>query len=62
VSDYNEPGYTAKVSCEVCLSEIPPSEARSEEGEDYVRYFCGLDCFDVWESQAGPEGGAQSRR
>lgn len=41
----------AMVSCEVCLKEIPKSLAHIEEAEDYVLYFCGLDCFDKWEHQ-----------
>jgi hypothetical protein len=42
----------ALVSCATCLKEIPASEAKSEEAADYVRYFCGLDCFDQWHTQA----------
>lgn len=41
----------ATVSCEVCLKEIPKSLAHIEEAEDYVLYFCGLDCFDKWGHQ-----------
>jgi len=37
-----------KVPCEVCLKEIPKSEAKVVEAEDYVHYFCGLDCFEKW--------------
>lgn len=37
------------VSCEVCLKEIPVSEAKNEEASDYVVYFCGLDCYQVWQ-------------
>lgn len=36
------------VACEVCLKEIPRDEASIEEFEDYVMYFCGLDCYRVW--------------
>ena len=36
------------VECQVCLNEIPESAAKSEEANDYVRYFCGLECFDAW--------------
>ena len=39
------------VSCEVCMKEIPASEASNEEATDYVIYFCGLDCYDTWRSQ-----------
>ena len=38
------------VECEICLKEIPASEARNEEASDYVLHFCGLECFDKWRS------------
>ena len=38
------------VSCEICLREIPKSEAKSGEAGDYVLYFCGLDCYGKWQS------------
>jgi hypothetical protein len=41
-----------QVACEICLREIPLSEARSDEASDYVRYFCGLDCYDQWHTRA----------
>ncbi|MDA8092707.1 MAG: DUF3330 domain-containing protein [Betaproteobacteria bacterium] len=40
------------VACAICLSEIPASVAHSIEGPDYVHYFCGLDCLDVWERKS----------
>lgn len=39
------------LNCEVCLTEIPESVAQSLEGEDYVHYFCGSDCFEKWKTQ-----------
>ena len=39
------------VDCEVCLKEIPVSEANSEEARDYVVYFCGLECYARWRAQ-----------
>ena len=39
------------ISCEVCLKEVPKSEAKSAEVNDYVAYFCGLDCYDKWQHQ-----------
>jgi hypothetical protein len=39
------------VSCEVCLKEIPVSEAKSEEASGYVAHFCGLECYAIWEAQ-----------
>ena len=36
------------VSCEVCLREIPRSEAGIVEAEDYMMHFCGLECYRQW--------------
>ncbi len=43
------------VSCEVCMKTIPTSEADSAEAEDYVAYFCGLECYDEWAKQKANE-------
>ena len=39
------------IACEICMKEIPASEAASEEATDYVIYFCGLDCYDAWRTK-----------
>ncbi|MBT8117325.1 MAG: DUF3330 domain-containing protein [Gammaproteobacteria bacterium] len=39
---------SGSVACDVCLKEIPHSEAGIVEAEDYVMYFCGLDCYRQW--------------
>ncbi|MEJ2643745.1 MAG: DUF3330 domain-containing protein [Gammaproteobacteria bacterium] len=44
-----------KVRCETCLKEIPRSEATSAEAEDYVVYFCGIDCFQQWRESNDPD-------
>lgn len=36
------------ISCEICLKNIPLSEADSSEAEEYIAYFCGLECYDTW--------------
>ena len=36
------------ISCESCLKSAPLSEASSREAEEYVAYFCGLDCYNLW--------------
>jgi hypothetical protein len=41
-----------KVSCEVCQKEIPLSEAKRFEAEDYVVNFCGLDCYATWKQRS----------
>ncbi len=40
------------VSCDLCLKEIPVSEAQIEEATDYVVYFCGLECYAQWKKQS----------
>lgn len=48
------------VSCEICLKEVPVSEAKNEEGADYVMHYFGLECYSQWKQQtdeeAAPEG------
>ncbi len=36
------------IKCDVCLKEVPLSEAKNAEASDYVAHFCGLDCYDKW--------------
>lgn len=38
-------------SCYTCLKQVPKSAANSFEGDDYVRYFCGNDCYAEWKKQ-----------
>lgn len=40
------------VSCAVCLKEIPADAVRVTDAQDYVHYFCGLDCLEAWRKQA----------
>ena len=52
-----QPEDSVTVSCEVCLEQIPPSEAKMEEASDYVLYFCGLDCYKVWREKSNKDAG-----
>lgn len=45
------PTQTEIIACDICLKEIPASEARSVEASDYVQHFCGLDCYATWRKQ-----------
>ncbi len=51
------------LSCEVCLKEVPADSVKVTDAQDYVHHFCGLDCLEIWQKQAGihrqagPEGG-----
>ncbi len=42
------------VRCEVCLKEVPLSEATVPEASDYFVHFCGLDCYAKWKTQDKP--------
>jgi hypothetical protein len=48
-TDY--PAEVTLVSCDVCLKEVPISEAVVAEATDYVVHFCGLECYQRWKSQ-----------
>jgi len=54
------------VSCEICLKEIPKSEAAMAEAREYVAYFCGLECYQKWMDQrvaeAPPQAAAPASR
>lgn len=39
------------IDFQTCLHSIPLSEAKSIEAQEYITYFCGLDCFDQWIKQ-----------
>ena len=43
------------VQCDVCLKEIPTTEAKNAEASDYVAHFCGLDCYEKWVEKAAQE-------
>ncbi|WP_135607025.1 DUF3330 domain-containing protein [Solemya velesiana gill symbiont] len=43
--DTRKPQKDERVSCEVCLKEIPSSTAKSEEIDSYFYYFCGSECY-----------------
>lgn len=45
-----------RVVCEVCMKEVPKSEATIPEAVDYVVYFCGLDCYEKWKNQHAKPG------
>lgn len=40
-----------QVACEMCLKEVPISEATVPEALDYVAHFCGLECYEKWKNQ-----------
>ena len=44
----NEPTEEIMVACDICLKEVPASEVKNCEATDYVRHFCGLECYEKW--------------
>jgi uncharacterized protein DUF3330 len=50
----DKPFEATTVVCDVCLKEIPASEAKNEEALDYVVHFCGLDCYTTWKQRIKP--------
>jgi hypothetical protein len=42
-----------RVTCEICLKEVPITEAKVPEATDYVVHFCGLECYEKWKNQRG---------
>lgn len=47
----DKPAELETVACEICLKEVPVSEATVPEATDYVVHFCGLDCYQKWKAQ-----------
>ena len=50
-----------KVSCDICLKEVPLSESVIPEAVDYVAHFCGLECYAKWK-QEGERSGQQDSK
>ena len=45
------------ISCKTCLESVPLSESHISEAEEYIAYFCGLECYDLWIHQKQVEKG-----
>ena len=54
-------GQLEMVTCEMCLKEVPKSEAAVPEAIDYVAYFCGLECYEKWKNQGDKADDQDSR-
>ncbi len=57
MSESNDSTQDSLVQCDVCMKEIPATEAKSAEASDYVSHFCGLECYEKWRKQAEEEAG-----
>lgn len=47
----DKPVEVEHVACEVCLKEVPLSEAKVAEATDYFVHFCGLECYEQWKKK-----------
>ena len=56
MAEQDKPTEVETVSCEVCLKEVPVSVAKVDEGADYVRHFCGLECYAKWKEKEQLKG------
>ena len=36
------------LNCDICLKEIPTESEEYLETDDYVRHFCGIECYTKW--------------
>jgi hypothetical protein len=49
----DKPVDVERVACEICMKEVPVTEATVSEATDYVVHFCGLECYEKWKNQHG---------
>ena len=59
MTEQHRPEMPEQVSCEICMKEVPKTEAMNAEGSEYVLYFCGLDCYHKW---SGDKAGAPGEK
>ncbi len=48
MSENMRPKLPSKGNCAGCGKDIVPSESKSAETQDYMLYFCGLECYEQW--------------
>ncbi len=54
-----KPEMPEQISCEICLKEVPRTEAMNAEGSEYVLYFCGLECYEKWSGDKTATGAGE---
>lgn len=53
-SETSRPSLPVLVDCEICRQEIRAYNALTEEGEDYLLWFCGTECYAEWRREHPP--------
>jgi len=56
MTSHDKPMELEHVACEICMKEVPISEATVPEAADYVVHFCGVDCYQKWKTQEAERG------
>lgn len=51
-----------QIACSVCRKEIPLSAAFTPQGEDYIEYFCGLECYEQFVAAQSPSGNEKPQK
>ena len=51
MNNHNQSMEIESITCEVCLKEAPHSEMHNAEVDDYVLSFCGLECYEKWQTE-----------
>jgi ribosomal protein S26 len=39
---------SSRLSCDECMRWVPAEKAVKAEAQDYLRHFCGLNCYSRW--------------
>ena len=47
----DKPTEVEQIACDVCMKEVPLSQATVPESQDYVAHFCGLECYAKWKGE-----------
>lgn len=56
MTTHEKPVELEQVSCEICMKEVPLTEAMVPEAEGYFVHFCGLDCYQQWKNKSKDPG------
>lgn len=51
MTTHDKPVEIEQVSCEICMKEVPVTDAMVPEAEGYFVHFCGLDCYQHWKEK-----------
>jgi len=51
MNDEKDIVHETTIECAICLKEVPESEAKISEAQDYIQHFCGIDCYKQWQDK-----------